>query len=1198
MMNENKQLLQNSKNNGKPHVFWGTIALGILVMLLSLYDILVIFANNASVIALAGKVLMGLNLAILVTGMVSVLRHQQDKGFGLTFATGLALAFETVFLVQGRASSITVALLILTVMGYFWLCPPRWKRGLIVSSSVVLGLIWLIELVQPVWRMVSTTTRIAAPAGLMFVVIFAILFFFQSTKTSIRARLIYGFLLVTIVPLVVTAVFNDRNTRAALTNDANLVLRSAAEQTAKHVDSFIETRLNLARSEAQFPAVVDYLLLPAEQRPGSPEEERVSKFIYASLSEDPVFINSVSIHDIDGQTIIDTVTSDIGTNKSDRSWFQNAIATGLPYASNVEYSRATGNPSLYFSAPVRDSAGRIIGVIRTRYDATILQSILTAEVKLAGNTSFPILVDGTSHLRLAHGANAALVHKTIVPQDAALVQALQGRFLLPPGSPEEISTNLPSFESALLAFETQPYFTSKLVAAEQAGNQRAAIAQSQHQNWLAVYAVSENEFMAPINTAARNSILLTVLAGVLVALFAFFIAQSLAGPISRLTQAAEAIAAGDINTQAKVETADEIGTLAGTFNRMTQQLRDFINTLESRVAERTRNLELAAEVGRTVSQVRSLDVMLTDAAELIRKQFDLYYVQVYLTSPSQTHLYLQAGTGAVGKELLGRNHRLPFNADSINGRAAVEQKSVVISNTTASPTFKPNPLLPDTRSEMAVPLLIGDRVVGVLDMQSQYAGALSLDVLPAFEALAGQLAIAIQNANFLTETEQARAEVEAQAKRLTRANWSDYFDAIHKPEETGFVFEQNKVMPLSEEIEVQDSAKVIPFSVTGEQLGNLVVELEGQSPIARTDELLNTVARQVSQQIENLRLLDSAERYRLEAEEASRRLTREGWKTYIEEASNELGYVYDLKSVRPKNTQGDEAAEVTGYSLPLKVREEAIGKLVIQGIDENDTDAVDLANAVADRLAAHIESLRQFEETQRGQIELDKRARQLAAVAEVSAVSSRELDIQKMLESVVYLTQRKFGLYHAHIFTYNQQTDMLQIAACGWKEGDEHEGTHGTAIIPLQQEQSLVARSARTRQAVVVNDVRNEPGWLPNPLLPDSAAELAVPLIIGEKILGVLDVQADHLDAFTDEDASIYLTLASQIATALQNAESFAQAQQQAERESKLNVISQKIQSATTVEAVLQIAARELGHTLGAPLTIAQLGLKETASGN
>ena len=106
---------------------------------------------------------------------------------------------------------------------------------------------------------------------------------------------------------------------------------------------------------------------------------------------------------------------------------------------------------------------------------------------------------------------------------------------------------------------------------------------------------------------------------------------------------------------------------------------------------------------------------------------------------------------------------------------------------------------------------------------------------------------------------------------------------------------------------------------------------------------------------------------------------------------------------------------------------------------------------------------------------------------------------------------------------------------------------------------------------------------------------MAIPLLVGDTLLGVLDVQKDYINAFTEEDASIQTALAAQAATALQNARSFAQAQQQAKRETMLNTISQKIQSATTVEAVLQIAARELGHALGAPLTIAQLGIKENS---
>jgi signal transduction protein with GAF and PtsI domain len=108
-------------------------------------------------------------------------------------------------------------------------------------------------------------------------------------------------------------------------------------------------------------------------------------------------------------------------------------------------------------------------------------------------------------------------------------------------------------------------------------------------------------------------------------------------------------------------------------------------------------------------------------------------------------------------------------------------------------------------------------------------------------------------------------------------------------------------------------------------------------------------------------------------------------------------------------------------------------------------------------------------------------------------------------------------------------------------------------------------------------------------LLPDTASELAVPLIVGEQLLGVLDVQSERLNAFTEEDANIQATLASQVAVALQNARTYSQTQRQAERETAVNLITQKIQNATTVEAALQVAARELGHVLGMKPTLVAL---------
>jgi len=191
-----------------------------------------------------------------------------------------------------------------------------------------------------------------------------------------------------------------------------------------------------------------------------------------------------------------------------------------------------------------------------------------------------------------------------------------------------------------------------------------------------------------------------------------------------------------------------------------------------------------------------------------------------------------------------------------------------------------------------------------------------------------------------------------------------------------------------------------------------------------------------------------------------------------------------------------------------------------------------------------------------------ERTKDQATVADIATKTATIQDLQEMLATMVHLTQRGFGLYHAHVFLYHEDTKELQIVACGYKEGDEHEGTHGTSVIPLTQERSLVARCARTRQPVLVNDVRSDPGWLPNPLLPDTRSEMAVPMIVGDKLLGVLDVQAEQLDAFDEADATIQMTLAAQVAVAVQNILQFQTSQKMA---ADLGVVAEVGIAATTI---------------------------------
>jgi GAF domain-containing protein len=135
----------------------------------------------------------------------------------------------------------------------------------------------------------------------------------------------------------------------------------------------------------------------------------------------------------------------------------------------------------------------------------------------------------------------------------------------------------------------------------------------------------------------------------------------------------------------------------------------------------------------------------------------------------------------------------------------------------------------------------------------------------------------------------------------------------------------------------------------------------------------------------------------------------------------------------------------------------------------------------------------------------------------------------------------------------------------------------------------VVGTAAKTKQPVLVQDVSTNPDWIYNPLLPETEAELAVPVILGEQVLGVLDVQSNIPNGLDKQDTDLLLAIAGQVSIALNNARSYANLRQKAHFEERISSIGQKIQASPTIESVLQIATRELGVALNAKSTTIQL---------
>jgi nitrate/nitrite-specific signal transduction histidine kinase len=254
--------------------------------------------------------------------------------------------------------------------------------------------------------------------------------------------------------------------------------------------------------------------------------------------------------------------------------------------------------------------------------------------------------------------------------------------------------------------------------------------------------------------------LYTIIAGLAIialisGMIGHFVLRRMTRPIIVLAAAAERIGAGDLSTKVDVQSRTELGTLARTFNDMTQQLREVFETLEARVQSRTRDLELAAQVSEQVSTILDPDQLLPQVVELTKENFNLYHVHIYLLDATGEHLELVAGAGEAGRVMKAEGHRISAKARSLVARAVREKQPVIVNDIREDPNFLANPLLPDTQSEAAIPLSIGDRVLGALDVQSVQVGRFEADMLVVFSTLAGQIAVALDNARLFSEASRA-----------------------------------------------------------------------------------------------------------------------------------------------------------------------------------------------------------------------------------------------------------------------------------------------------------------------------------------------------------------------------------------------------------------------------------------------------------
>lgn len=558
---------------------------------------------------------------------------------------------------------------------------------------------------------------------------------------SIRARLLLAFVLIALLPVagvsVTLALVGWQNGQQQAINQLESLARIKEAEIDTWADG-LETDLDAVLSASQ---VMPRILMMFRAETQSESGVFWMRGHFQQEIEQTAQFTELFLVDLTGTVILSTDVAQEGGSHKDQAYFLEGLK-GF-YVELPVYSDAINQVSMVVARPIAGPEGQPLGILAGRVNTATLQRMmgergwmgLTGEIYLVDRNGVPL-----TPLRFGDlDARAALTGGAIAPatqtSGAMLYDDYRGVPVI------GIHHWLPDLQVMLIAKQDQ------------------------------------SEAFGITISLLTAIIYLAFVAMVIAILASVFVARGIARPIAILARTTERVAGGNLDLTVDVVRSDEIGALAQSFNTMTTQLRGLVGNLEARVETRTRDLTAISEIGRAATQIRDRDLLLPQIVNLIRDRLGFYHVQVFLLDDTGNHAVLAASTGAAGEELLRRRHSLPVGSASVIGQVTQTGEPIIALDTEdAAVPHRPNPLLPDTRSEMALPLRVGERIIGALDVQSTEPRAFDAYHVNLFQSMADQIAVAISNATLLGELEARVQEIEALNRQLIGETWRRHLE--------------------------------------------------------------------------------------------------------------------------------------------------------------------------------------------------------------------------------------------------------------------------------------------------------------------------------------------------------------------------------------------------------------------------------------
>ena len=441
---------------------------------------------------------------------------------------------------------------------------------------------------------------------------------FIARQYTLRAKLVTAFMVIVLTSLAVLAVLDGYIMGQNLSDGANKALASAARNYADRIDQFNRQNAQFLRTEASLPAISRFITRKAEP---PYNRQALLEILLALKSRQQDIIYSYAILDKQGINILDTDSANIGIDESQNTYFnvltgRNRLST---YRSPIIFEDQ--QPVMVFSSAINDLSGKLIGVLRTKYDAAILTSLFDRTKGVVGRGSFAVLLDD-NNLRLVHGRRDDLTYTLASEINEGKLQLLKQNNRVP--------------QNATGAFIESPEWTRKILSAsfsepiiETQFNGlgtalfSAAVVHLETAPWTIIVSQPQDVFLEPLVAQIQSAFLLVAVIILVVVLIVMMATKLLLGPVKRLTSVVRKIADGDLHAKANIEADDEIGSLANAFNDMTLNINNLIIDLEDEVGSHKLTAESLNKLSQAIEQ-SPVSVMITDlqgSIEYVNPQF-------------------------------------------------------------------------------------------------------------------------------------------------------------------------------------------------------------------------------------------------------------------------------------------------------------------------------------------------------------------------------------------------------------------------------------------------------------------------------------------------------------------------------------------------------------------------------------------------